>query len=390
MTAKVEESLGLISVARGTGDADLYLEGGNLVNVLSGEIYPANVAVWNGKIAYVGLSRKMVGLNTRVIDAGGCYLCPGLIEAHFHPWFVYNPVSIMGVALASGITTMLCDSLIFYINLGAERFLKMLKALENYPLRLFWTARIAPQSPYPEETEFFSLENLKKVFFDPHVLKVGEITRWPALIQGDSNLVEKINLAKQAGLGIDGHTAGSTYELLNAVAAAGVRSCHESITAEEIANRVRLGLWAMLRYSSLRPDLPELINVITEMNLSTHRMMLSTDCSTPSFIAREGFLDKALQIAVSKGLNPVTALQMTTLNPATYLGLDDELGSIAPGRWADLLLVEDLENFSPRLVFSRGKLVAVDGKLINPLTEPDWGELGLYSRLPSPDLVSDP
>jgi adenine deaminase len=142
LTARVEESLGLISVARGTGEADLYLDGGNLVNVLSGEIYPANVAVWRGKIAYVGLSRKMVGPNTRVIDAGGCYLCPGLIEAHFHPWFVYNPVSIMEVALASGTTTMLCDGLIFYINLGAERFLKMLEALENYPLRLFWTARV--------------------------------------------------------------------------------------------------------------------------------------------------------------------------------------------------------------------------------------------------------
>ncbi|HBY03688.1 MAG TPA: adenosine deaminase, partial [Desulfotomaculum sp.] len=254
-TAKVEESLGLISVARGTGEADLYLDGGNLVNVFSGEIYPANVAVWNGRIAYVGLSRKMVGSNTRVIDAGGCYLCPGLIEAHFHPWFVYNPVSIMEAALAGGTTTILCDGLIFYISLGAERFLKMLEALENYPLRLFWTARIAPQSPYPEETESFSIENLKKVFLDPHVLKVGEITRWPMLIQGDGSLVEKVNLAKKAGLGIDGHTAGSSYELLNAVAAAGVNSCHEAITADEIADRVRLGLWTMLRYSSLRPDL---------------------------------------------------------------------------------------------------------------------------------------
>ncbi|HBY03690.1 MAG TPA: adenosine deaminase, partial [Desulfotomaculum sp.] len=252
---KVEESLGLISIARGTGEADLYIDGGNLVNVLSGEIYPANIAVWNGRIAYVGLSRKMVGSNTRVIDAGGYYLCPCLIEAHFHPWFVYNPVSIMEVALASGTTTLLCDNLILYINLGAERFLKILKALDNYPLRLLWTARVMSHSPYPGEEEFFSIENLRKVFFDPHILKVGEFTQWRTLIEGDNNLVEKINLALEAGLGIDGHTAGSSYELLNAVVAAGVGSCHEAITADEIANRVRLGLWTMLRYSSLRPDL---------------------------------------------------------------------------------------------------------------------------------------
>ncbi|KUK49718.1 MAG: Adenine deaminase [Parcubacteria bacterium 33_209] len=277
---KVEESLGLISIARGTGEADLYIDGGNLVNVLSGEIYPANIAVWNGRIAYVGLSRKMVGSNTRVIDAGGYYLCPCLIEAHFHPWFVYNPVSIMEVALASGTTTLLCDNLILYINLGAERFLKILKALDNYPLRLLWTARVMSHSPYPGEEEFFSIENLRKVFFDPHILKVGEFTQWRTLIEGDNNLVEKINLALEAGLGIDGHTAGSSYELLNAVVAAGVGSCHEAITADEIANRVRLGLWTMLRYSSLRPDLPELVDGIIKMNLSTDRMILTTDCST--------------------------------------------------------------------------------------------------------------
>ncbi len=190
---KVEESLGLISVARGTGKADLYIGGGNLVNVLSGEIYPANVAVWNGRIAYVGLSRKMAGSNTRVIDTGGYYLCPGLIEAHFHPWFVYNPVSIMEVALASGTTTMLCDNLILYINLGAERFLKILKALDNYPLRLLWTARVMSHSPYPGEEEFFSIENLRKVFFDPHILKVGEFTQWRKLIEGDNNLVEGLD-----------------------------------------------------------------------------------------------------------------------------------------------------------------------------------------------------
>jgi adenine deaminase len=390
LPATVKEIQKMLNIARGKQEADLYLDGGNLINVLSGEIYPANVAVWQGRIAYVGKSRGMVGAHTTVINTGGYYLCPALIEAHYHPWVIYNPVSIMEAALPRGITTMVCDNLPFFIQLGAEGLIKLMQALENFPLRLFWMARLLPQSPDPDEEEIFSIAYLKQLFGDPHVLKMAEVTRWPRLVEGNSSLLEKIHLAKETGLGFDGHTAGCSYDLLNAAVVCGIESCHEAITAEEVAQRVRLGLWTKLRYSSLRPHLPELIRAITEMNLSTGRMILTADCPGPSFVAREGLLDGMLRIAVANELNPVTALQMATINPATYLRMDNELGSIAPGRWADILLLPDLENFMPHMVISRGRVVAVDNKLAVSLTAPDWKELGLHTHLPPADLVSNP
>jgi len=381
---------GLIDVAAGRREASIYLEGGMLVNVISGEIYPANIAIYDDKIAYVGASKKMVGASTTVIDAKGFYICPALIEPHFHPNVGYNPASLAEVALCRGITTIVCDSIFFHTRLGAQGLLKIIKSLENLPIRLFWTARIFYQGATETDTNF-SETSLRKLFRDPHIIKIGEIARWPLIVDGNESLLEKICLAREYNIGVEGHTAGCSYDRLNAIAASGTESCHEAITAEEAAERLRLGLWTMLRNSSLRPDLPELIQVITLMRLHTGRILFTTDGPSPSFIAREGLLDGMLRLAVKAGVNPVTALQIATINPATYLGIEKEVGSITPGRHADILLLPDLENFNPHMVFFNGKVVAVAGKLSVPLTPPDWKEAGLHLNLsPLRELVSVP
>ncbi|KJS16449.1 MAG: hypothetical protein VR69_08770 [Peptococcaceae bacterium BRH_c4b] len=390
MSTAIRNLQELLDVAAGRGEADLYLKGGSMVNVLSGEIYPANVAVWQDKIAYVGESSKMVGSNTTVIDAGGYYLCPALIEPHYHPWMIYNPVSLAEVALCRGITTMVCDNLFFFVQLGAQGLLKLIQFLDHLPVKFLWLARAIHQSPDPCEEEMFSTGNLQKLFSDPRVVKLAEITRWPLIVEGNTSILEKICLAREHRIGMEGHTAGCSYDRLNVMAAAGTESCHEAITAQEVAQRIRLGYWAMLRHSSLRPDLPELLRTITEMNLHTGRMLFTSDACGPGFIAREGLLDGMLRLAVATGVNPVTALQIATINPATYLGLEKELGSISPGRRADILLLPDLKNFTPHMVLSGGQVAAVDGKPDAPLVAPDWDKMGLHTNLPSPDLLNNP
>jgi len=386
----VTEIQEILAVAGGKAAADLYIEGGLLVNVYTGEIYPANVAVFQGKIAYVGNSSKMVGPHTEIVNASGCYLCPGFIEVHTHPWMVYTPVNMVRVNLTLGTTTFLCDNLLGYVYLGADGFIKMIKALEKLPARLYWGARIMHQSPDPDEDELFSLTNLDKVFNDPRVIKIGEITRWPLVVDGNESVIQRISLAAERGLGFEGHAAGCSYEKLNAVAAAGVESCHEAITAEDVVSRLRLGLWAILRHSSLRPDLPELLRAVTEYKVQTQRMLFTTDGSAPGFLTREGWIDGMVRTAVKVGLEPITAIQIATINAATYLGLDKEIGAIAPGMHADILLLPDLQNFKPRMVIVGGKVLAADGELCAPIPEPDWVSLGFKTKLSPRELVSDP
>lgn len=173
---------------------------------------------------------------------------------------------------------------------------------------------------------------------------------------------------------IDGHTAGCSYEKLNAVAASGVSACHEAITSKEDFDRLRLGLWTTLRNSSLRPDLEEIIKLITESNANTNRLLMTTDGPHPSFIEKEGFMDGLVKKAVELGVSPIQAIQMATLDPASYLRLDDYIGGIAPGRQADILILPNLVDFRPNIVISKGKVVARAGKLIAPLPEIDWNQ----------------
>lgn len=386
----VEDLRELLDVAAGRKKAGLYLEGGTMVNVLSGEIYPANIAVHRDRIAYVGPGRKMVGPDTAVIDASGCYLCPGLVEPHFHPWVLYNPATLAEAALSRGITTMACDSLFFFINLGVKGFLKLIEVLNNMPLRFYWMARVLHQTPDPREDEIFSLANLRELFAHPLVIKIAEITRWPLLYKADLSLLDKICLAGACGVGLEGHTAGCSYEQLNVLAASGTESCHEATTASEAAQRLRLGFWTMLRHNSLRPDLPELLRAVTEMRLSTGRLLFTSDGAGPDFIEEAGLLDGMLRLAVKAGVDPVTALQMATINPATYLGLEKEAGSLSPGRRADILLLPDLENFAPRLVLAGGRVAAAEGKPVSNRAAPDWAAAGFTAGFPPHDLLSDP
>jgi adenine deaminase len=352
--------------------ADLFLRGGTIVNVYSGELLETNVAVKNNKIAYVGPLEQMLGKHTIVLELKDKIIAPGYIEPYFHPWDIYNPLSIGEEACKRGTTTVFCDNLVFYMLMGAEVFIEFMEAFSLMPIKYYWTCRATPQTPMAEESKLFSFENLRKVLMNPRVQSLGEITRWPELINGNTEMAELIAFTKQLKKRVDGHTAGAKYDKLNRLAMEGVESCHESINDQDVLERLRLGFYVMLRESSLRPDLRLLLKTVAENHVLTDRLMLTTDGSMPEFYQAHGITDYLIKIALEEGIDPISAYRMVTINPAVYFSLDHKIGGIAPGRDADMVILEDLLNPTPEAVISRGRIVSENGSLVEAFPKIEW------------------
>ncbi|MEH7237811.1 adenine deaminase C-terminal domain-containing protein [Bacillus sp. JJ1562] len=377
----------LVEVAKGNIPADLYIKGGTIINVYSGEFLKLNVAVYKDSIAYVGNSESMVGEHTKVINAEGKYVSPGFIEAHSHPWVVYNPISMTSKVLPLGTTTSVNDNLFFYLHMGAKGFKNMVHDLQSLPGNFLWLVRLVSQADYPGEREWYNHQDIQKLLAMDEVVGSAEVTRWPLLYHGDPFLLETMDYVKEIGKVSDGHTSGCSYEKLNAIVASGVTACHEAITAKEALERLRLGMWTTLRNSSLRPDLEEVIKMITEGNVNTSRIVMTTDGPHPGFIEREGFVDGLVRKAVELGVPVMNAIQMVTINAATFLRLEDYIGGIAPGRKADILLLPNLVDFRPDLVVASGEIVAENGHLLVTMPEMDWTKYVVREAFEFPKLV---
>ncbi|RLB04638.1 MAG: adenine deaminase [Deltaproteobacteria bacterium] len=352
--------------------ADVFLKGGTVLNVYSGELKKVNIAIKGEKIWYVGRRSNILGDGTLVLDMRDKLLVPGYVEPHCHPWLIYNPASFGEEACRLGTTTLFCDNLIFYMLMGIELFEEFMDAFLDMPIKFFWFCRAVPQTPMEKEDELFSVNNLVRLLKNPLVQSLGEITRWPELLKGNSKIMKMISCAKTLGKRVDGHTAGANYDKLNVISRAGIESCHESINGKEVLERLRLGIYIMLRESSLRQDLSDILKTVRKNNVLTDRMMLTTDASTPAFYEKVGITNHLIEIAIKEGINPILAYRMSTINPAVYFGLDNKIGGIAPGRDADILVLKDLLHPTPEKVIARGKIVAEDGRLIEPFPQIEW------------------
>jgi adenine deaminase len=379
-------------VALGQEKADLFVRGGTVVNVYSGELVPANVAVLGERVAYVGPSEAAVGPETEVVDARSLYVAPGWIEPHSHAYLYYNPESLAEAILPGGTTTVVSDDLVFSMLGGAATSRAVADECARLPVRFLWYARPEPASPIEGgEQNYFDHERLEAVLDHPLVMGVGEAPAWARFLQNEeAPLGPAIVEANHRGLIADGHTTGARDDKLAALIAAGLRSCHEAITADEALERLRLGLWTPLRHSSLRPDLPELLRIVTEKSIDTSRILLTADGPSPDSIGEHGYLDGLLRLAVKAGVPPVRAIRMATVNAATYLHLDDHLGGVAPGRLADLVLLEDLSSFRARVVIAGGKVATREGELVEPTPGIGWDSLGLQLEFREGSWIEDP
>jgi adenine deaminase len=365
----------LTAVARGAAAADLYVRGGTLLNVYTGELYRANVATLGERIAYVGTRDDMVSARTTVVEAAGRVLVPGYIDPHVHPAHVITPSALARYVLPLGTTTVFADTLQFWELGGLRAFVTVADALARSPLKFYWMLRVQGQTRTTDEPRRFRLRDLARAFAHPWVAAVGEVTRWTDIHAGDPELLGRLALGQTRGLRVEGHTAGARTEKIAAIAAGGLTSDHEPITAAEVLDRARQGIAVMLRESSLRPDLGGLLGALKDAPGLAARAMLTTDGSMPAFIRDHGFVDHLLRTALTAGVPPLDAYRMVTLNPATYFRKDDDIGGIAPGRYADVCLLSDLSQPRPELVIARGRVAARDGRTLLPVREPAWSRV---------------
>ncbi len=357
----------LIEVALGKLETDLYIQNGTLVNVYSGEILEnQDVGISGGRIAYVGPHNGNVKPGGEVIDADGAYLLPGYIDAHAHVDFFANPLSLTPHLLAHGTTSLMADPHEVVGALGLDGLEMLIDMTRGLPLKFYFSVPVAtPPMPRLEGEPILSEMEIESCLLRPEIRAISEVTSWVRLISGDTDLLSKLGLAQRHQRRIEGHTTGAPYQKLNALAAAGLTSCHEAISAQEARQRLRLGLYVMLRHGSIRRDLEALLELAVGKDaVDTRRVLLTPDWMDPPAILEYGYLDSLVAVAIEQGVPPVIAIQMATLNPATYLGLDSEIGGISPGRVADILLVDELNHPTPKLVIADGRVVARNGHAI--------------------------
>ncbi len=362
----------MMAVARGEAPPDLLIRGGRVLNVYSGEVLPASVAAVAGRIAYVGERPPEAGPSTLVVDARDRVIAPGYIDPHGHPQAMYTPDELARAVLPRGTTAIVADTLMVLNLTLPETTIPALSSLSALPLRYFWFLRLHGQAHSPHDRTAMGEERLRQMLGQDDVRTLGEITRWTQVYAGDPDLLDRIARGVAAGRRVEGHAPGVSSDRLQVLAAAGFSSDHEAITAEQALARLRSGLYVMLRHGSLRPDLPALAPVMTGSRAFSGRVMLTPDGPNAVFVRDKGYVEYVLGVALGLGVDPVAAYQMATINPATYFGLDEELGGLAPGRRADLVVLEDLDRPMPQSVFAAGQRVAEDGRLVVDIPAMPW------------------
>jgi adenine deaminase len=360
----------LIEVAMGRKAPTLLIRGGEVLNVYTGQLLRQDVALAGRRIAYVG-ELKQSGLRLEddvpVLDASGQVLVPGYIEPHAHPFQLHNPVTLAEKVGALGTTTLISDNLDFFVSCTPQQVIRWMDDLARLKVRLFWWARLDGQTYLPQD-DLFSVPRVREVLEHPRVLQAGELTDWIPLLAGDPSMKQLVRQTKNLGKRVEAHAPGASYRTLARLAAAGVSGDHESISFDEVWRRLQLGYFVTLRHSSIRPDLPVLLEgLLKEKDVPWHRLTMTTDGATPLYF-KNGFTDYLIRTALDCGCSPVHAYQMVTINPAVYYRLDDHLGGIAPGRLANINVLSSLTEPCPVLVLADGEILAREGKCLHPFS----------------------
>ena len=368
MSSSAKLTGSLVDVAMGRVPADLVIRGGKWVSVQSGEIIPrTDIAIVDGHIAYVGSDAShTIGKTTQVIEANGRYLVPGLLDAHMHVESGMVTVTEFVRAVAvRGTTAMFIDPHEIANVFGIKGVKLMVDEAQKQPIHV-WVQMpsCVPSSPgFESPGASISADDVAEAMKWKGIIGLGEMMNFPGVSKGDKNLLNEMSATHAAGKTIGGHYASPDLGLpFHGYVAGGAEDDHEGTRLEDALARVRQGMKVMLRYGSAWHDVAIGIKAITEKKLDSHRFILCTDDSHAATLVEDGHMDRVLRHAISEGLNPMTAIQMMTINSAQHFGLTKEMGMIAPGRWADVLLVDDLMNFKADMVIAKGQVIAEHGK----------------------------
>lgn len=351
-----------INIARGDASADLLLKGGQIINVFSGEVHDADIAIADGKIVGVGTGFTA----NETLDVSGKVVAPGFIDAHVHiESSMVPPPEFARAVVPRGTTTVITDPHEIGNVLGLDGIRYMFDAAKYNPLSLFvMLPSCVPATDMETSGATLRSYDIEPFKDNPWVLGLAEMMNYPGTINGDPEVLAKIRLFKDKV--IDGHAPGLTGLPLNAYVAAGIRSDHECTTVAEAREKLRLGMTIFIREGTTAHNLDALLPVITPA--TAPRICWCTDDREPADLLDQGGIDYVIRRAIRQGIDPVTAIQIATINPASYYGLTDR-GAITPGRRADLVVLDNLRNVTSKLVLRGGAIVAQDGQLL-PFEKP--------------------
>ena len=364
----------LVPIAKGELPADLVIQSGTLVNVDTGEVYPADVAIKGSRIAAVGDVGYTIGPDTQIVDARGKYLCPGFIETHMH--LDGSQLSVTEFARAvvpRGTTVISTDFYEIGVVAGARAVRFALDEMKQTPLKVLFTV---PLHHYLSHGPFGSTNTIKaddmyEMLDWPECVGLSEwnVNKWEI----PDDLIKPITrAAREKGKLIAGHFGIMSPELVQATAALGVYSEHEASGPQEALEKARAGIHIQIREGSAGRELENVIKAITELKADPRHFSFSTDEQEADSLVRDGHIDHKIRMAIAAGVQPVTAVQMASLNAAEYFGVAGDMGSIAPGKMADVVLVDDLETFNIKAVIADGKVVGQDGRYVGDLKAPDY------------------
>ena len=359
----------LIDAAAGRKQCDLVIKNARVVDVCNKEIFSADVFISGGMIVGFGGDRTAA----KEIDAGGRYMLPGLIDAHCHIESSHlSPSEFSDAVVPCGTTTVIADPHEICNVTGLDGMAYMLKTSEKIPLSVFLMfPSCVPATPFEHSGAVLKAAEIEKYIDNPRVLGLGEMMNYPGVAAADDEVMAKLDEAYRRGKNIDGHAPSIIGPALDSYAAAGITTDHECETPEELHDKVRKGMYVMLREGTACRNVLQLLPGITAGNSS--RILFCTDDRQPQSIVNDGHVNYGVSLAIQHGLDPVTAISMATLNAAICYRLSDR-GMIAPGKRADFILTSSIDKgIKPEEVFIGGCLAAIDGKIIEkaPHTKPE-------------------
>jgi len=379
-----------VSVLDGKTSPTILLKNALYLNQTFRQWMRANIWIYEDRIVYVGENLPLNMETCEIIDCTNEILVPGYIEPHAHPFQLYNPLTLAAYASQFGTTTLINDNMALILHLKKREAFSLLSELRSIPTTMFWWSRFDSQTEILNEEEIFSHSNVKSWLEHDAVLQGGELTGWPKLLNGDDMMLHWIQEAKRMRKKIEGHFPGASEKTLAKMMLLGADCDHEAMTGEEVYNRLMQGYMVSLRYSSIRPDLPQILDDMKRLGIEAYdRLLFNTDGSSSTFY-EQGMNDQMIRIAIEKGVPVIDAYNMATVNVARYYSIDHLHGSIATGRVANINFLSSIENPTPVSVLAKGKWVKRDGvKVDDAYPTVNWNQYGLTPMELDWDLSMD-
>ncbi|MFT8318965.1 MAG: adenine deaminase [Sporolactobacillus sp.] len=358
MTNDHEFLLKQIQAASGEIEADLVIKNGQVIDVFSGSLLHTDVAIKDGKIVGLGSYH-----GKKELDAEGRFVSPALIDGHVHiESSLLTPGAFADVLAARGVTTAITDPHEIANVLGTDGIRFMIQRAREASIDIYvMLPSSVPATSFEHNGATLHAEQLEPLFREASVLGLAEVMDFPAVLHAESSMIDKLLMTKKHSWRIDGHAAGLDAAGINVYKAAGIRTDHECVSADEARERLSRGMYVMIRQGTVAKDLAQLIGMVTPSN--SRRFLFCTDDKYPDDLLTEGNVDANVRLAIESGVSPITAIQMASLNAAECYGLLEK-GAIAPGYEANFLLLDDLKAFKVQQVYIKGKLVAAEGRAI--------------------------